>query len=89
MPGNRKWKIPPPPPVRFRQERLEGGWTLIHVLQGEALRGRITLDAKSGKYRYFEGAHNNVVFLLENRDLTALQAEIAESLRTTAAPFNP
>lgn len=57
----------------YREEKLEGGWSIIHVLEGGVVRGRITRDAKRGKYRYFPGADNNVSFDLEHAELLALK----------------
>lgn len=62
--------------IIYREERLEGGWTIIHVLQSTSVVGRITKNPRTGAYRYFPGEDNNLAFQFEQKDLVALKQMI-------------
>lgn len=64
------------PSVAYRRERLDGGWTIIHVLLGLEIVGRIVRAPGEGKYRFFEGHDNHLAYTHESADLTALQRKI-------------
>lgn len=57
----------------YRQEQLDGGWPIIHVLQGTAIIGRITRNPRTGTDRFFPGQDNSLAFQYEHRDLDALK----------------
>ena len=66
--------------IVFRQEKLEGGWLIIHALDGSALIGRILKDPRKGAYRYFPGQNNGLAYQFEHHDLTALKRLIETEL---------
>jgi hypothetical protein len=72
----------PHQPIIYREERLDGGWTIIHVLQSASVVGRITKNPRTGSYRYFPGEDNNLAFQFEQKDLTTLK----QLIETVTAP---
>ncbi|MEO6004855.1 MAG: hypothetical protein ABIZ04_24315 [Opitutus sp.] len=66
--------------IVFRQEKLEGGWLIIHALDGNALVGRILKDPRKGAYRFFPGQDNGLAYQFEHHDLTELKRLIEAAL---------